>query len=265
MSVLREIQPSYRAVYYVPTALIKPRPYPMRDQYDQEKLLALAASIRQYGLLQPVTVRWTGDGYEIVLGERRLQACVMLGFSYIDAFVLQAAERETALYSLLENTCREPLHFFDLAASCASLEESGMPAEAIGQQLSAGTEWVEKLRSLLQLPPEVRRYIREAGLTARHASALLPLMDSKKQMSIAQRSARLRLSPRATEALVEKDLDPAAQPKRKIISVIREPRLYVNAIHSIVEKMRAAGMDARTDTSEDDSWITVNIKIRKRK
>lgn len=267
MSVLQEIQPSYRAVYYVPVALIRPHPYPAREQEDEEKLLELAASIRQYGLLQPITVRAAADGYEIVLGERRFQACVMLGFSYIDAFVLQAGEQEAALYSLLENTHREPLHFFDLAASCAALEANGIPPEAIARQMGESVEWVERKLTLLRLAPETRKYIRESGLSERHARALLLLPDAEAQLSLAHRAARLRLSPRETEAMVERELyqENRIPPKRKIISVVWEPRLYVNAIRGIVLKMQAAGMEACTDDREDENWFMLNIKIRKRK
>ena len=266
MSVLREIQPSYRAVYYVPVALIRSRPDPAREQADEQKLLELAASIRQYGLLQPITVRAVADGYEIVLGERRFQACVMLGFSYIDAFVLQAGKQEAALYSLLENTHREPLHFFDLAASCAALAENGMPLEAITRHMGESEEWVENKIALLRLDAETRAFIRESGLSERHARALLPLPDAEAQLSLARRAARLHLSPRETEALAEKEMNPEAlPPKRKVISVVWEPRLYVNAIRGIVRNMQDAGLEAQSSDTEDDSWITLSIKIRKRK
>ncbi|MBR3109459.1 MAG: ParB/RepB/Spo0J family partition protein [Clostridia bacterium] len=267
MSVLREIQPSYRAVYYVPISLIHSRPAARRGGEDEQKLLELASSIRHYGLLQPITVRRADSGYEIVLGERRFQACLMLGFSYIDAFVLQVTECEAALYSMLENSQFEPLHFLDQAEACAALEASGTPPEVISQLVGESADWAERKARLLQLPPETRALIREQGLSERHARALLPLTDAEQQLNIALRSALLRLSPRETEALVEKALNRGADapPKRKIISVVWEPRLYVNAIHSIVENMQTAGMDVQADTGEDDGWITVNIKIRKRK
>ena len=179
---------------------------------------------------------------------------------------MQAAEKDAALYSLLENTHREPLHFFDLAASCAALAENGMPLEAIARHTGGSAEWVEKKMALLRLAPEVRRCIRESGLSERHARALLPLPDAEAQLSLARRVARLRLSPRETEALAEKELnrkDPP--PRRKIISVVWEPRLYVNAIRAIVQNMRDAGLEAQSSDTEDDGWITLNIKIRKRK
>lgn len=265
MGILHEIQPSYRAVYYIPLSQIRLRPSPARDQDDDQNLFLLAASIRQYGLLQPITVRTSENGYEIVMGQRRFQACVMLGFSYIDAFVLQCTEQEGALYSLLENVRQEPLHFFDLAAACAALRAGGIPSEAIARQLGESADWVEKKLQLLHLAPETRKYIRSANLTERHARALLPLASAEEQLNYAKRAERLHLSPHETEALIKKKLSDKCQQKRKIISVVWEPRLYLNAIHRIIREMQEAGTEAQTDTREDNQWITMQIKIRKRK
>ena len=257
MSVKREIQPSYRAVCYVPTAMIRPRPFSVRGEEEENDLLPLAASIRQYGLLQPVTVRVVDSGYEIVLGERRWQACVMLGYAYIDAFVLQISDQEAALYSLLENSLQAPLHFFDLARCYAALDA---PPEAIARQMGGSAEDIQRLIGLLRLPLEAQHVIRESHLTERHARALLTVSDEKEQTRIARQAARLRLSPRDTEALARKDAS-----KRKVISTVHEPRLFLNAIQNIIRQMRQIGLDAQAETSEDDDSITRRLRVRKRK
>ncbi len=267
MSGLREIQPSYRAVYYVPISLIHSRPVPPRGGADGQKLLELAASIRQHGLLQPITVRAAQNGYEIVLGERRFRACVMLGFSYIDAFVLNAAEEEATLYALLENKDQEALHFLDEAAAYAAMSANGISAETISRQVGTSAEEIGKKLRLLSLTPEVRQLIRESALTDRHARALLSVRDAEKQMSLARQTAKLRLTPQETEALAAKAAGDASRPvpKRKVISVVWEPRLYLNAIYGIIRRMREAGLETQTNTAEDDGWITLNVKIRKQK
>ncbi|MBR5111140.1 MAG: ParB/RepB/Spo0J family partition protein [Clostridia bacterium] len=259
MSVMRNIQPSYRAVCYVPTALIRPRPYSARGGEDDSGLLELAASIRQYGLLQPVTVRAVEDGYEIVLGQRRLRACILLGFSYIDAFVLQAGEQEAALYSLLENIQQTPLHYFDLAQLFSAQAARGASPEAIARQTGKSALWVSRKLELMRLAPDVRDYIREAGLSERHAQAILRVPGPEEQLRIARKAAHLRLSPRETEALIGD-----APPRRKVISMVWEPRLYLNAIRDIVRQMRCAGLEALEETGEDGDWLTLNIKIRRR-
>ena len=267
MRILREIQPSYRAVYYVPISRIHPRSAPPREEADEQKLLALAASIRQYGLLQPITVRVTERGYEIVLGQRRFQACVMLGFTYVDAFVLNANEKEATLYALLENKYQEPPHFLDEAEAYAAMQANGASVDAIARQSGESAETIEKKLRLLALPQEVRQFLRTSSLSERHARALLLLTDAEQQMHVARQAARLRLSPRETEALAEKENagDSSDQPRRKVISMVWEPRLYLNAINTIIRKMRDAGLDARAEQSEDDACITLNLKIRKTK
>ena len=267
MSGLREIQPSYRAVYYVPISLIHSRPVPPRGGADGQKLLELAASIRQHGLLQPITVRAAQNGYEIVLGERRFRACVMLGFSYIDAFVLNAAGEEATLYALLENKDQEALHFLDEAAAYAAMSANGISAETISRQVGTSAEEIGKKLRLLSLTPEVRQLIRESALTDRHARALLSVRDAEKQMSLARQTAKLRLTPQETEALAAKAAGDASRPvpKRKVISVVWEPRLYLNAIYGIIRRMREAGLETQTNTAEDDGWITLNVRIRKQK
>ena len=264
MSGLREIQPSYRAVYYVPVSLIQSRPAPPRGGADGQKLLELAASIRQHGLLQPITLRATDSGYEIVLGERRFRACVMLGFSYVDAFVLNAEEEEATLYALLENKNQEAPHFLDEALAYAAMAKNGTTAEAIARQIGTSPESISKKLSLLSLTPDVQQFIRESGLTERHARALLSVRDAEKQMRIARQAAKLHLTPHETEALAAKE-DMASQPKRKVISVVWEPRLYLNAIYGIIRQMRQAGLETQTNTTDDDGWITLNVKIRKQK
>ena len=267
MSGLREIQPSYRAVYYVPISLIHSRTAPPRGGAEDQMLLELAASIRQHGLLQPITVRAVQNGYEIVLGERRFRACAMLGFSYIDAFVLNAAGEEATLYALLENKDQEALHFLDEAAAYAAMTANGFTAEAISRQVGISTEEISKKQRLLSLMPDVQQLIRESGLTERHARALLSVQDAEKQRNVAWQTVKLRLTPQETEALAAKAAGDASRPvpKRKVISVVWEPRLYLNAIYGIIRLMREAGLETQTNTAEDDGWITLNVKIRKQK
>ena len=264
MSGLQEIQPSYRAVYYVPIALIHSRPFPPRGGEDEQMLLELAASIRQHGLLQPITVRATGSGYEIVLGERRFRACVMLGFSYVDAFVLGAGPEEASLYSLLENKYQQPFHFLDETAAYAAMLKDGISLGTIARQTGTSAETIEKKLRLLTLSPEVQHFIRQSGLTERHARALLPVREGEKQLALAQQAAKLRLSPHETEALAAKE-EASTPHKRKVISVVWEPRLYLNAISGIIRQMRQAGLETQATTAEDDGWITLNVKIRRQK
>jgi ParB family chromosome partitioning protein len=95
----------------------------------------VASSIRQHGLLQPITVRAAGGGYEIVMGERRYRACQMLGFTHIDAFILPAGEEESALLALIENLQRQDLHYFEEAEAYAALLAGGITQETLARRL----------------------------------------------------------------------------------------------------------------------------------
>ena len=266
MLMMRDIQPSYRAVYSVPMALIAPGQRAGRTQYDGESLLRLAASIRQHGLLQPITLRAAGDAFEIVLGERRYRACAMLGFGRIDAFILQAGVREAALFSLLENSQQEPLHDFELAEDIATLREEGMPLEDIARSLGNPPDELQSKLNLLNLTEETRSILREAGLSLRHARALLRLKDGEKQAAAARQAAQLHMTVRETEALVQKELQrlPDAPPARKVISMVWEPRLYMNALRGIVRQMEDAGVEVQTDSEENEEWLTLRVRARKR-
>ena len=127
MSVVREkTEASGRQVCWLPMERVKPNPRQPRKEFNELALMELASSIRQHGLLQPITVRKAGGDYEIVMGERRYRACAMLGFTHIDAFILPAEEGESAILALIENLQRENLHFFEEAEAYADLLKKGI-------------------------------------------------------------------------------------------------------------------------------------------
>lgn len=267
MSVLREQKDSGgRQVCWLPLDRIAPNPRQPRKEFDDHALLELASSIRQHGLLQPITVRAKAAGYEIVMGERRCRACRMLGFTHIDAFVLPVSEGESALLALIENLQRESLHFFEEAEAYADLLSQGMTQEALARQLGKSASGIANKLRLLKLEPELRRYLFEEGLTERHARALLSLPDSAARLRIARQAAQMCLSVRETEALVAKAQRrlPVPPPSRKVISLVRDYRLYANAIRSVMRQMQETGLDAQLETDEGDTWLEMRIRIRKK-
>ena len=266
MSVMREEQSSGgRQVCWLPMDRIIPNPRQPRKEFDDHALLELASSIRQHGLLQPITVRASGAGYEIIMGERRFRACSMLGFTHIDAFILPVSEGESALLALIENLQRENLHYFEEAEAYADLLSSGMTQEALARKLGKSPSGVANKLRLLKLEPELRRYLMEENLSERHARALLPLPDSAARLRIARQAAQLRLTVRETEALVMKAQKrlPVPPPSRKVISLVRDHRLYVNAIKSVMRQMQETGLDAQLQTQEGDHWLEMRIRIKK--
>lgn len=173
-----------------------------RQHMDDDALEALAQSIRKQGILQPLVVRETRDGYEIVAGERRWRAARSAGLTHVPAVVHTLAEETAAAIALIENIQREDLDAMDESAGLARLvNEFGMThaecAEAVGRSRAA----VTNLLRLAELAPEVREKVRDGSLNMGHARALLGL-DSAAQPTAARQVIGQRLNVRQTEALV---------------------------------------------------------------
>ena len=254
-----------RQVCWLPIGSIVPNPEQPRRTFDDYALLALASSIRQHGLLQPITVRPRDNGYEIVMGERRYRACCMLGFTHIDAFVLSVSEGESALLALIENVQRENLHYFEEAEAYEKLVSQGMSQELLARRLGKSASAVATKLRLLKLDEELRRYWREEGLSERHARALLPLPDGQARMRIARQAAQAHLTVRETEQLVLKAQRrlPVPPAGRKVISLVRDYRLYANAVRSVVRQMQETGMTADMDVREEAHLIDLHIGMGK--
>ncbi|MBQ4639906.1 MAG: ParB/RepB/Spo0J family partition protein [Clostridia bacterium] len=268
MSVVRADKSSAgRQVCWIPLSDIRPNPTQPRQQFDDVALMELAASIRRHGLLQPITLRPLPSGYEIVMGERRFRACQMLGFTHIDAFVLPAGETQCALLALIENIQRENLHYFEEAQAYAALLEGGMSREVLARQLGKSPSGIANKLRLMKLDKPLRELLTEEGLSERHARALLPLPDAAARMRIARQAATKNLTVRETEEMVNKALQrlPVPPPGRRIISLVRDERLYLNAIRSIVRQMQESGLQATLDITPSPSQTTLHICITRSK
>lgn len=266
MSVLKETRETPgRAVCSLEMDRIRPNPGQPRKEFGEMALLELASSIRQHGLLQPITVRETEGGYEIIMGERRFRACQILGCTHIDAFILPATDKESAEMALIENLQRENLHYFEEAEAYADLIKRGMTQDALARRIGRSPSGVANKLRLLRLSPEIRRYLFEEGLSERHARALLSLPDGPARARAARLAAQQHLTVRETETLVmrmQKRL-PVPPPERKVISLARDPRLYVNAVKSVVRQMQDTGMNAVLEIREDGEWTEMKIRIKK--
>ncbi len=266
MSVVRDQKEAAgRQVCWLPMDRIKPNPRQPRKEFNEPALMELASSIRQHGLLQPITVRKRGNDFEIIMGERRYRACKMLGYTHMDAFILPANEGDSAVLALIENLQRENLHYFEEAEAYADLLEKGMTQEALARRIGKSASGVANKLRLLKLEPELRRLLFEEGLTERHARALLALPDGAARMRIARQAALQHLTVRDTELMVlraQKRL-PVPPPSRKVISMVHDHRLYLNAIKSVIAQMQETGLEADMDTEEVGGWLEIRIRIKK--
>ena len=175
MRNLQALQTAGRQLCWLPLSSIHPNSRQPRTDFDEFALMELAASIRQNGLLQPVTVRPAAEGYELIMGERRCRACRLLGHTHIEAFVLPADDQESALLALVENVQRKNLHFFEEAEALSRLCGQGMAQDTLARMLGKSPSAINNRLRLLRLEPSVREVICEGQLTERHARALLSL------------------------------------------------------------------------------------------
>jgi ParB family transcriptional regulator, chromosome partitioning protein len=187
----------------IPVGAIAPHPRQPRTGFDDETLQALARSIEEVGVLQPVVVRRINGGYELVAGERRLRAARMAGLATIPAVIRESDDTESLREALIENLHREDLGALELAEAFQELlEDLGATQEALADRLGVSRPHITNTIRLLQLPAEVQRLLAERRIQAGHARALLGLPDAEAQVAVALRAAAENLSVREVEDLV---------------------------------------------------------------
>lgn len=254
-------------VQYIPLGRIRPNPQQPRRSFDEEGLAELAASIRSCGILQPLTVRRAGDGYELVAGERRLRAARIAGLREVPCLVAQVGEEDSALLALMENLQRRDLDCWEEAQAIARLiSRYGLSQEAAARRLGRAQPTVANKLRLLRLPEDVRALLRENGLTERHARALLRLQDPEVQRRAAGDMVRRGMNVAQAEAYVEKLLQSAqvTPPRGRSTYIIKDVRLFLNSVDRGLHLMRQAGVDAGWNRQDTDREILLTIRIPKR-
>lgn len=254
-------------VQYIPLGRIRPNPQQPRRSFDEEGLAELAASIRSCGILQPLTVRRAGEGYELVAGERRLRAARIAGLREVPCLVAQVGEEDSALLALMENLQRRDLDCWEEAQAIARLiSRYGLSQEEAARRLGRAQPAVANKLRLLRLPEDVRALLRENGLTERHARALLRLQDPEVQRRAAGDMVRRGMNVAQAEAYVEKLLQSAqvTPPRGRSTYIIKDVRLFLNSVDRGLHLMRQAGVDAGWNRQDTDREILLTIRIPKR-
>ena len=254
-------------VQYIPLGRIRPNPQQPRRSFDEEGLAELAASIRSCGILQPLTVRRAGEGYELVAGERRLRAARIAGLREVPCLVAQVGEEDSALLALMENLQRRDLDCWEEAQAIARLiSRYGLSQEEAARRLGRAQPTVANKLRMLRLPEDVRALLRENGLTERHARALLRLQDPEVQRRAAGDMVRRGMNVAQAEAYVEKLLQSAqvTPPRGRSTYIIKDVRLFLNSVDRGLHLMRQAGVDAGWNRQDTDREILLTIRIPKR-
>ncbi len=209
----------------VPVNAVSPNPKQPRTRFDDEAIGSLAASIREVGILQPIVVRKSGAGYELIAGERRLRAAKLAGLATIPVVVRDTDDADTLREALIENIHREDLGPIELAEAFRQLlEELGLKQEELADRVGISRSHIANTIRLLQLPIDVQQLLTDGKLQAGHARALLALGDAEAQNTLALRTVAEDLTVRDVEDLVRRYVDgPADKPAKAEVAADPPP------------------------------------------
>src|ERR671938_601030 len=179
----------------VPVSAIRPNTHQPRRNFSETSMKELAASIREVGILQPLVIRSTEGGFELIAGERRLRAAQEAGLDRVPVLIRQAGEGESMEMALVENLQREDLNPLETAAAYQALMDGfGLSKEQLAHRLGKSRAAVTNTLRLAQLPEPVRAMLQDGKLSEGHARALLGLESEEQMVQLAQRVQRERLS-----------------------------------------------------------------------
>lgn len=244
--------------------MIIPNPNQPRTDFQDTEISALAESILQNGILQPLSVRRCGEGFELIAGERRLRAAKICGFKVVPCIVHEVSDRNSAILALVENIQRQDLSFFDEATAIEKLiTYYGMTQEDAAAKLGKAQSTIANKLRLLRLTPEERELIVKFGLTERHARALLKLASSADRLIILEKIVKNNLNVERTEKLIEDYIgnqrEKASYKKRS--KVFQNVKMFVNTINKAVETMQSAGIQADSKKIQNEDYIEYRIRI----
>jgi ParB family transcriptional regulator, chromosome partitioning protein len=208
----------------VPANAIAPNPKQPRSRFDDDTLKELAASIREVGILQPIVVRRTGQGYEVVTGERRLRAAKLAGLATVPVVLRDSDDADLLREALIENIHREDLNPIELGEAFRQLlDELGLKQEELADRVGVSRSHIANTIRLLALPLEVQQLLTDDRISAGHARALLALGDQEAITSLSLRVAAEDLSVRETEEIVRRFIEAPTEASQKKQAPRSEP------------------------------------------
>lgn len=253
-----------RQVLELPISSISPNPHQPRRQFDPRALEELSHSIAQVGILQPLSVRRTDSGWELIAGERRLRAAKLAGLSNVPCLLVEASAESSALLALIENLQRADLDVWEEASALRQLmEQFGLSQEEAGRRVGMSQSAVANKLRLLKLPPAIIDRLRETELTERHARALLRLPTPQLQASALEYIVRHQLNVAKAEDYITGLCRQPAVRQAAPVYRIKDVRLFLNTIRRSLSIMQSAGVNASCGRVETDTEITLTIRIPK--
>jgi len=246
-------------------------PFQPRREFNEKETQELAKSIQMYGVIQPIIIRKTVHGYQLIAGERRYRACRLLGLATIPAIVQDINDEQAAAISLIENLQRKELNYFEEAEAYARLiNEFGMTQEEVANKVGKSQSAVANKLRLLRLAKDVRRLIVTETITERHARALLKLNSADMQKEVLRMIYERELTVKETDEVVEK-LRENNLPRetshtgqgQQVSLVIKDARIFLNTIKETVNRARQIGIDMIMSEQETEDEYEIVIRVPK--
>lgn len=252
----------------IPVDQIRPNPYQPRKYFDRIALEELAASIRQYGVMQPVNVRLiNGCSYELVSGERRLRASKLAGNETIPAIIVNVSDNDSGIIALIENLQRQNLNYIEEAEGYYNLmEDYAITQEELAVKLGKNQSTIANKVRLLKLSPEIQKLLIENHLTERHARALLKIPDPDVQTLIVKRVIAQELNVKKTEELVSQTMVKMSQgiiPKEEqhVKRSFGDIRLFTNTLKQSLDIIKKSGAKTKCEIEEKNDSYEIKIVI----
>ena len=236
-----------------------------RVRFDYDELDGLAQSIRTYGILQPLLVRPFENGkYELIAGARRLRAARMAELTSVPCIVCDISEKDSAILAMLENIQREDLDYFEQAEAFALLvEKQHIEIEALCKSLGISRYAIKSKLRLLELSCEMRYQISRAGLTERHARALLSLTDEAQRIRTLSIIIDNHLNISETENYINQILLKNRGVKSEKDFIYNQIRIFVNTMNKAVNNIRKAVIDTEFVRTDNDEYVEYIVRIPK--
>lgn len=242
--------------------MILPNPSQPRRIFNDDDIRNLADSIKENGLLQPITVRKKNQYFEIISGERRLRAAKLLGKDFIQSIVIDTTNEQSAIFSLLENLQREDLNCFEEAIAIKRLiQEWGFSQIEIGKKLGKAQSTIANKLRLLRFDDITKIKLLENNIPERQIRAFLRIEDEKIRNGAIDYIIAKKMNVNQTECYISNLINNKKKPKRNIRPILKDVRIFVNTLNNAVNLMNASGINASCKKIESDNFTEYIVKI----
>lgn len=242
---------------------ISVNPFQPRQEFNQAEIEELANSIKNFGLIQAITVREKDNQYELIAGERRLRAARLLNKDFIPAVVKDFNDQQMAEIALIENLQRKDLNYLEEAQAYQRLlDEFNLTQKELAARVSKSQSTIANKLRLLSLSDQIREKLLAANLSERHGRALLRLESSEEQLEVVEEITKKELNVRESEKLIKKKQQPTKK-KKQIKHISDDLRLFANSLEKRISEIKDSGIKVEFERSDDQDSIEYYIKLSK--